>query len=129
MPAPTGIKIVGLNKTIKELRSLEKIDPELKRIGLEAANIVVSRARPLTPVRTGKLRNSIKASPVLRGAVVKSGNNGKLAYAAPIHWGWPARKIKGMPFITAALRYTKPQVLDTYEKGLQKLINRRGLGR
>jgi hypothetical protein len=129
MPAPTGIKIVGLNKTIRELRSLEGIDPELKKIGLESAQIVVNRARPLTPVRTGRLQGSIKASPVLRGAVVKAGNKGKLAYAAPIHWGWPARNITGMPFITAALRYTKAQVLDTYEKGLQKLINHRGLGR
>ena len=128
MATPNGVKVTGLNQAIRALRELGLPDEELKRAGSEAGELVANEARNLVPVRTGKLRNSIRVSKTLRKVSVSAGNNRNsrsgVPYANPIHWGWFKRNIKPQPFFAKALGLTREEVYKTYFDNIAKLIAR-----
>jgi hypothetical protein len=111
---PTGIKVRGFNQAIRSLRELGVPDDEIKRAGSESGELVANEARTLVPVRTGKLRDSIRVSKTLRKVTIQAGNNRKtksgIPYANPIHWGWFKRNIKPQPFFVKALGITRDEV-------------------
>ena len=123
---PTGIKVQGLNRSIRALKELGVPADEIKRAGSESGELVASEARKLVPVRTGRLRNSIRVSKALRKVTISAGNNRKsrsgVPYANPIHWGWFKRNIKPQPFFTKALGITRDEVYRNYYDQLDKLI-------
>ena len=123
---PTGIKVRGFNQAIRSLRELGVPDDEIKRAGSESGELVANEARTLVPVRTGKLRDSIRVSKTLRKVTIQAGNNRKsksgVPYANPIHWGWFKRNIKPQPFFVKALGLTRTEVYKNYFKQLDKLI-------
>jgi hypothetical protein len=94
------------------------------------------------PVLSGRLKSSLKPGRAQGQAEARAGNNGKLGYAAPIHWGWsvvgPAtksqlrpgtiRNIKPQPFFSEALGYTYQEILANYNRDMQNLVNKYGLG-
>jgi hypothetical protein len=53
---------------------------------------------------------------------VSAGNNGRVPYANPIHWGWFKRNIKPQPFFVKALGITRDEVYQTYYRNVNKLI-------
>lgn len=122
MNEPVGLKIKGLNKSIKALRDIGVPDAEIKAAGTQSGELVANEARGLVPVRTGALRNSIRVSKALRKVTVSAGNNKRVPYANPIHWGWFKRNIKPQPFFTKALGLTREQVYRNYYQSLDKLI-------
>lgn len=126
-----GLKVVGLKQLLNDLDAIGTPAAEIKAAGFEAGDIVASEARSLAPVRTGKLRNSIKTAKLLRKVEVRAGNNRSVPYANPIHWGWfydknnfQAKNILPNPFMAKALKITRQEVLDTYNQNVQKLLNR-----
>ena len=138
MPAssPDGkIEVIGLSQTVSKLKRLETgVSQELKQIGYEAAQPVVSEARSIAPVRTGKLQASIRALKLERGAAIRTGNKTSLSYGSPIHWGWfidrntgKKRNIKPNPFLFRAFGIKRQDVIDTYERNMRKLIDKYGL--
>lgn len=126
MTTPNGVKVTGLNQAIRALRELGLPDDELKRAGSEAGELVANEARNLVPVRTGRLRNSIRVSKTLRKVSISAGNNRSsksgVSYANPIHWGWFKRNIKPQPFFAKALGITRDEVFRTYFDNIAKLI-------
>jgi len=118
----TGIKVKGYNSSIKALQAIGVPDTEIKAAGSQAGDVVAREARTLVPVRSGKLRNSIRVSKALRKVSILAGNNGKIAYANPIHWGWYKRNIKPQPFFTKALGITRDEVYRNYYRTLDTLI-------
>ena len=61
---------VGLSQTIKELREIGEHVVEAAKAALkEGADMVVADAKSRCPVKTGKLRDSIKAVPNREGSV------------------------------------------------------------
>lgn len=123
---PNGIKTKGLNQAIRALRELGTPDAEIKQAGNDAGEIVANEARLLVPVRTGRLRESIRVSNQLRKVVVSAGNNRSsksgIPYANPIHWGWFKRNIKPQPFFVKALGITRDQVYRQYFDNISKLV-------
>lgn len=123
---PTGVKVTGLNQAIKALRELGVPDDEIKRAGSDAGDLVANEARSLVPVRTGRLRDSIRVSKTLRKVTVSAGNNrtsrSGIPYANPIHWGWFKRNIKPQPFFVKALGITREEVYQTYFNNMSKLV-------
>jgi hypothetical protein len=86
------LEIEGLNRLKSALRKAQlAIDDEIKEANAEAAKIVETAARPLVPVRTGRLAASLRSSGNKSGGYVRAGNNTKVRYAGPIHFGWPTR--------------------------------------
>lgn len=128
MAEQTGIKVTGLNQAIRSLRELGVPDDELKAAGSQAGELVAYEARNLVPVRTGRLRDTIRVSKTLRKVSISAGNNrtskSGVPYANPIHWGWFRRNIKPQPFFAKALGLTRDQVYKAYFDNIAKLVAR-----
>jgi HK97 gp10 family phage protein len=124
-----GIKVAGLNEAIRALRAIGVPSAEIGEASQEAGEIVANQARSLVPVRTGALRATIKAKKIARKIVVSAGNNTKVPYANPIHFGWnydkvnlQPKNIRPRPFFTNALSRTRPQVYQIFFKNLDRLF-------
>lgn len=127
-----GVKIKNLREVTKGLKAIGSPAAEIKAAGKEAGFIVSQEAKSLVPVRTGKLRDSIKVSALGSGAVrVQAGNNRSVPYANPIHWGWfydkanfVRKNIKPNPFFAKAIRIKRDEVFKKYFDEMEKLINK-----
>ena len=122
-----GIKVTNLREINRALSNVGAPKDEIKAAGKEAAQVVVNEARTLVPVRTGKLRDSIRVGATARGKItLMAGNNrtskSAVPYANPIHWGWYKRHIAPQPFFAKALGYTRAEIYNTYFEQLEKLI-------
>lgn len=116
------LAITGLKEVNAALKSLsEATKKELKQTHKEAGEIVVIAAIRLAPVRSGRLAGTIKSNPTQRMGRVRIGV-AAVPYAGPIHFGWPARRIKPQPFVYDALDGRRDQVLRLYEQRIDKLI-------
>ena len=125
--AETGIKVKNLKEVNKALKAVGVPAAAIKMAGLQSAEAVKSEARSLVPVKTGKLRDSIRISATARSKItIRAGNNrtskSGVPYANPIHWGWFKRNIKPQPFFVTALGYTRDEVYANYFKQLERLI-------
>lgn len=122
MSDASGIKVKGLRSSIKALQAIGIDAKDIKSAGNEAGEIVAREARTLVPVRTGALRNTIRTSKALNKVSVSAGNNGRVPYANPIHWGWFKRNIKPQPFFVKALGITRDEVYQNYYRSINRLI-------
>ena len=110
----------------KELRKIDEpsMTAELKDTNKRAADIVIAAALPNVPVRTGRLKASVRSGGGLSGATVRAGTV-KVPYAAAIHWGRKKRGvIVGRPFIYNAVQATREQVIDQYKKDINSLLRK-----
>jgi HK97 gp10 family phage protein len=126
-----GIKVVGLNEAIRNLRAMGVPSAEIGQASQEAGEIVANTARTLVPVRTGALRATIKAKKIARKVVVSAGNNNRVPYANPIHFGWnydkknlQAKNIRPRPFFSNALTRTRSQVYQVFFKNIDRLLQK-----
>jgi HK97 gp10 family phage protein len=122
MSNTSGIKVKGLRSSIKALQAIGVDAKDIKSAGSDAGEIVAREARTLAPSRTGALRASIRVSKALNRVSVSAGNNGRVPYANPIHWGWFKRNIKPQPFFVKALGITRDEVYQTYYRSIDRLI-------
>ena len=121
---PAQIEIEGIKKLSRQLKQLDgDLLKELKSINKEAAEKVADEARSLVPVRSGTLKSSIRASGLQSTGVVRSGNK-SVPYANVIHFGWRRHNIEPNPFLYDALDERRQEVLATYEKQLNQLIDK-----
>lgn len=135
------IDVGGLKELNRDLKSLEVDRKEIIQANVDAAETLIKAARPLVPTRTGALRSTLKPAKVQNFAEARAGL-GRVPYANPIHWGWSIvgprhkgtlapgtiRNIEPQPFFSTALGYTKEEIIANYERDMQALINRYGLG-
>ena len=126
-----GIKVVGLNEAIRNLRAIGVPSAEIGQASQEAGEVVANRARSLVPVRTGALRATIKSKKIARKVVVSAGNNTKVPYANPIHFGWnydkvnlQPKNIRPRPFFSNALTSTRKQVYEIFFDNIEKLLKK-----
>ena len=126
-----GIKVVGLNEAVRALRAIGVPSSEIAGASQEAGELVANRARSLVPVRTGALRATIKARKIARKVVVSAGNNTRVPYANPIHFGWnydkknlQAKNIRPRPFFSNALSSTRSQVYRIFFANMEKLFQK-----
>jgi len=129
-----SIKVEGLKETIKDLQALGVEKQAFIDINLEAAEILMSAARPLIPVRTGNLAGTMRASKTVQYAQVSLGK-AKVPYAPVIHYGWfydrnnfIKKNIKPNPFLSKALRQNYAEIMKRYDESVQKVLNRFSVG-
>lgn len=109
-----------------ELRSLGDSDlkRELADANKEIAQAIVDKAAPRAPVRSGRLKATLRAQGNQAGAVGKLGS-AAVPYAAAIHWG---RKrggvIEGRPFLREAANALENDAVRMYEKRILGLLHR-----
>ena len=126
-----GIKVAGLNEAIRALRAIGVPSAEIGLASQEAGELVANKARSLVPVRTGALRATIKAKKIARKVVVSAGNNTRVPYANPIHFGWnydkknlQPKNIRPRPFFSNALTSTRTQVYKIFFDNIEKLFQK-----
>ena len=131
MAEPAGLKVKGYKQAIKALQAIGVPAAEIKAAGSQAGDLVANQARALAPVRSGALRNSIRVSKALNRVSVSAGNNTRVPYANPIHWGWfydkrnfITKNIKPNPFMARALGYNRDEILTKYASEMKKLIDK-----
>jgi hypothetical protein len=89
---------------------------DLKAVHRQAAQIAAYAAAPLVPVRSGKLRRTIRAAGTKTAGIVRAGNNTRVPYAGLIHWGWKSRGIKPRPFLAAGAHASESTWLRVYDR-------------
>lgn len=131
MAEPVGIKVEGLKDVLFALKQIGVPTAEVSAASQQAADIVASTARTLVPVRSGRLRASIKSKKQARKVLVSAGTNKTVPYANPIHWGWfydrnnfVKKNILPNPFFAKALGLTRNEVYKTYFVNINKLFNK-----
>lgn len=146
--ASGAIQADGLQRLYKSLEAVGADKSEIADANRDAAETLIRAALPRVPVLSGRLKASLKPGTergLQNAAVARAGNNGRLGYAAPIHWGWAVvgakhkgkltpnstrrfRNIEPQPFFSEALGYTYQEILANYNKNMQALVNKHGLG-
>lgn len=120
------IKVENLGKLVRELR---KVNPdlvkELKAANRAIADDLVPFAKTKVPVRSGRLRDSIRAGATIRSGVVRAGKKA-VPYAAPIHFGWPSRRISPNPFLWDALDGRRGEIEAEYIDRVTEIVGRVG---
>ena len=138
-----AIQAEGLRDLQKSLKAVGADKSEIANANFEAAQTLIKAALPLVPTLTGRLRGSLKAGRAQGQAEARAGNNNRLGYAAPIHWGWSIvgaatksrlpvgsiRNIEPQPFFSEALGYTYEEIVTNYNRNMQNLVNKYGLGK
>jgi len=123
--SPGQVKIEGLREVNKALRDLgDDTKNAMKETHLEAARMVLPEAVRIAPFRTGNLARSLTATATRTGGRITAKAT---PYAGPIHFGWPARRIKPQPFVYEALDPRRDEVVDVYVKRLNELIEKYGI--
>lgn len=121
------IQIAGLRETQKALKDLgDDCRNDLKPAHKEAAEVIVEGSKRYVPVRSGRLAGSIRALATRTSGKVRAGS-AAVPYAGPIHFGWPARRIKPQPFIYDAMDERRQEVYDIYAARIYGLIDKHGL--
>jgi hypothetical protein len=121
------IEVIGLKEAQKALRTLSKESRDnMKQTHREAGQIIVEAATPLVPRESGTLLTSIKSAPLQRQGRVRIGS-AAIPYAGPIHFGWPARKIRPNPFIYEVLDGKREEVKRLYLERINQLIKNNDL--
>lgn len=127
MAVAGGVRVTGLNSTVRALEKLGLDVDDLKAafgpIAAEAADIAAGYA----PRRTGALAASIRGNRSKNKAVVAAGR-ARVPYAGPINYGWKKRGINPSGFMQKADEEMQPKALDMLEDAIGSAIRRRGLG-
>ena len=71
------------------------------------------------PYDSGRLRRSMKHRATSSEATLES----NVPYAAPIHWGWPARNIPPQPFVYDTMVKNRDKIINKVVSELQRKIN------
>jgi len=127
--AQPAVRIEGGRELRRKFREVGDDMTDLKDLHKELADDVAGTAKTKTPVRSGRLRNSIRGSGTQTAARVRAGNNRKsgptsVPYAAPIHFGWGRRGIKPQPFLYEALDDRRQEVIDRYNDEIDSIIRK-----
>lgn len=145
MPNPNQarqIKVENLREVQKAIRDTgdQELKKQLRLANKNVAEMVVRAALPNVPVKTGRLRQSIRATATQKAAYGKAGRANTVPYAAAIHWGEGAgnvgggvsrrnRNIPGRPFLWNAADQVINRAVEEYEDQIQDLLDRTVRGR
>jgi hypothetical protein len=121
------VEIEGLASVKRQMGKLSQdVDyraQEFLGVNRAIASAVAGDAKQFVPVLSGALAASVREASSKTSARVKAGG-GKIAYAGPIHWGWPARRIKPQPFFLDAIDKRRDEIKERYDKLVNDLIKK-----
>lgn len=134
MGARIDVDNADLRRALREIGD-SGLKKTLREANKSAAEVVVEKALPKVPVRSGRLRRSVKALAGQKDAKVKAGTKA-VPYAAAIHWGRkrgnvgtpPGNRlggnvIPGRPFLWDAAQQARPEAVAVYEREMAALLN------
>lgn len=125
-------KIDGLIELLKRTEALsEAAKANFREASKVAAEPAVLAAQREVPVKSGKLRASIRSSPTTRGVRIKAGGV-RVPYAKAVHFGhrrselatmyrFRRADIKANPFLFRAVDQSKDEVAAIYLREIVKV--------
>jgi HK97 gp10 family phage protein len=127
-----GIQVNGLRELRRELKRVSADLPkELAQANHDAAEIVAAEARRRVPVRSGKLRGSVRS---LRGQArgVVAAGRASVPYAGVTEFGGRIRRfhsssktrIPAQPYLYPALADKRDEVVEHYGDALDSLLHK-----
>lgn len=117
------VHIDGLDRLKRTLRKAGHDVSQFKEANRAAASVVSAAATGTAPKgATGKLAASVRPGATQKAGVVRAGRK-SVPYAGPIHWGWPARRIRPQPFLSASARVTEPEWMAVYNKHIDDILD------
>jgi hypothetical protein len=118
--ARPAIRVDGARQLRRDLKRAGQDVTDLKDTHQKVAEIVRDAAD--VPVRTGRLRSSLKPKGTVASATVRS--TVRVPWGNPIHWGWAARGIKPNPFLLDAADARRSEIEDAYLQGVDKALGK-----
>lgn len=118
-----AIEVEGSRELRAALKRFDDRLDDLKEVHADAGELVADAARPLVPVESGALLDSIRTDRRASGASVLAGRS-TIPYAPPIHFGWAARNIEPQPFLYDALDSRRDEIAARYASGVGDLVQR-----
>ena len=125
------MRVGGIATLAMSLRRIgdEELSKEMKAASKAAAQKVIPFAKQMVPVRTGALRDSIKAGATRRSGLIMAGTGVKTKpYAYLIHRGYDRRggwgRYIGKRYISQAVPKAWPQVIDEYTRSMNRIAKR-----
>lgn len=116
------VRIEGARTLRRTLRHAGVSAKDMRAANRAAGRIVADAAKGTAPKRSGRLARSVRpAGSTPSYAVVSAGTNGRVPYAGPIHWGWPARNIPAQPWLSDTARATEPVWITEYINHMRRL--------
>ena len=129
---PKMYTLQGDREFKRQLSILDAKFDDLKEFHQDLAELVMARALTRVPVRSGRLRETIRAAGTKTAGRVRAGFK-RVPYAGPVHFGWatrpnPSRGIRGgpitpNPFLYEALDDRRAQILAAYRKKVDEYAN------
>ena len=114
--------VQGARQLRASLRRSQVRASQMTAVNRAAASVVVGAARGPAPRRTGRLAASVRTAGTTPTRAVISAGRASVPYAAPIHWGWPARDIPAQPWLSLAAQATEPRWITEYYDHMESLI-------
>lgn len=121
MSKRSAIEVKGSAQLARTLRKAGADMKDLRAVNRKAAASIIPTARAETPIRSGRLQQSVRAGATQKAGVLRAGK-ASVPYAGPIHWGWRDHHIQPHPFLVDAARQTEPTWVGIYESEIKKLL-------
>jgi len=129
--SPGAVRIENLSATQRDLRKLggdlDLVKGEFLSTNRKVAELVIDGSKKYVPVLTGALAESIRNASTKKSAKVRVGDRSNVPYAGPIHFGWPARRIKPQSFIYEATDQRRSDVAKLYAERITQIRFKYGL--
>lgn len=116
------VRITGLRETVRNLERLGVSVQDLREAFLDISRDVVSEARGLVRVLTGRLRETIREAQTKNKAVVRAGTPTGVPYAGVVNYVRP-----GDQFLTRPANTDTEGKVRRIEANLEDLIRRYNL--
>jgi HK97 gp10 family phage protein len=132
MAADVSIKVTGMKELSRAFKTFgdATLPKGVRDAHKSAVEVVAADARRSVPVRSGRLKGSIKTSGTQRGGAVTAGSS-KVRYAKAIEFGTGARvgkrgphNIVGRPFLHNAVKAQRDKVAEVYRRQIRGLVER-----
>lgn len=121
MATRAGVRVEGARELRSALKRAGRDLSDLKAANARVAAFIATSSRPSAPRRTGQLVGTTRGNKAAGKAVVLVGN-AATPYAAPIHWGWPARGIEPQTWVTDTAKRTEPTWLGFYQEDVDRIV-------
>jgi len=124
VPVTPAVEVVNGRQLRKQLADIgEEATEDLRLANLEGVDQVLEEALKRVPVKTGRLKATIRGSATKTRGTVRAGT-ARLRYALPIHFGWAARNIEPNTFLYDALDDRREEVLFAYERQIDNIVKK-----
>lgn len=132
---PYTLNVKGWRRLVRDLENAGHDAQDMKTLMHEIGLIVVTAARPMAPVETGRLAASLRAGKGKTKAVVRAGG-ARIPYAGIVHYGTPVsyvdrrgRPVRFMPqpFIIRAFEKTRDRIYRRLFEGIGELLEKNNL--